>query len=315
MSGEFTKRFGVEFTDVAPGDYPEAYTHVENGRVWVNALWTDPDLFGQIYQNNTVANPLPGDIQNVVTGGQSNGRGRGDSSTSPDVTTNDAFEWNNATDGHVTLDDPVGVDGTAANTGSAWPQFAITFQKMTGLPICIIPCAVGGASVVYEADNSTNTWDPDISGNHYDDFAKSKIQGCEDWQNNNGWNPNILCWAWSQGEDETYDITGWDDTIAQDYITNTNTIFDRFNSDFDAPVFVAQTGYPKDGDRDGFAIVRKLQQHIVYPRDDAFMAWEGAKTLPDRGLMDPDTNLHYSQEGYNVMGKEMARAAVGLAHG
>lgn len=316
MTAAETKRRGVKFTDLAVGDYPDAYTHAEDGDVWVDPTRTDPSTFGTIYGNNTLANPLSGDIDVFMTGGQSNGRGRGDSTTSPDPTTGTAYEWNNSTDGLVAIDDPVGTDGTAANSGSAWPQFTITYQTLTNnRPVCIVPCAVGGASVVFEADNSSNTWDPDYSGEHYSDFAKQKVQDCLTWLGNNGYNPVLRGCLWSQGEDETYDITNWNDTIAQDYITNLNTIIDTFNTDFGAPFLVAQTGMPKDGDREGFALMRKLQQHIIYPRDDARMVWGGALHLPRDGLMDPDTNLHYSQAGYDKMGKEMARGVLGKIHG
>ena len=65
-----------------------------------------------------------------------------------------------------------------------------------------------------------------------------------------------------------------------------------------------RTGHRASGDTPGFAAVRAVQDSLPPP---AVMAYTGADTFPERGLMEDD--LHWAQGGLNEAGEAAAVVA------
>jgi len=258
----------------------------------------------------TVANS-GGRIDVFATGGQSNAKGIGDASKSPNPRSGTAFEFENATGNVVELDDPVGTGQYEASTGSAWPAFAEKYHARTGRKTAIIPTAVGGSSQV-QSVRPDNNWD---AGGDRRGAAVDIIDRGMDALRNEGFEPRLRGMLWSQGESDAQAITNGAITIG-DYKQAfsemlsyfRNNIRDRF------PLWLFQTGKPSTGDTSGFQKIRSAQADFPTTEQGVQMVSTVQKSFRDKGWIAPHqvstqevTILshvyHYSQRGYNVMGK------------
>ena len=249
-------------------------------------------------------------IDVFATGGQSNAKGIGDGSKSPDPQSGTAYEFENNTGNIVELDDSVGTGKYEAFTGSAWPAFAKKYHSRTGRNVAIIPTAVGGSAQVASVKN--NHWD---AGGPRRGAAVDIIGRGMDALRNEGFEPRLRGMLWSQGESDAQAITNGNLTIGEykrafsemvEYFRN--NIRDHF------PLWLFQTGKPSTGDSSGFRKVRAAQADFPATERDVQMVSTVQKNFPDKGLIAPHrvstqevTVLshvyHYSQRGYNVMGR------------
>lgn len=244
-----------------------------------------------------------------LVAGQSNARGTGVAAESPTPPDSAGYEWDN-TEFHE-LDDPVGPGGTVyeAKTGSAWPAFVTEYYEQTSRPVVIISRAVGGTACQSEAaDSSGNYWEPDGDSDLYPPAVT--------WTNNalTELPEASFCGVlWSQGEEDAYDMqSNVSGVSASGYESALRATIDGFQEDItetdDWTFWIFQTGHEAEtygGDSPEFQTIRDVQSRVASDRDDTAMAWTGAKDLPERGLM--LDRSHYTQEGYNEMGRRGAQ--------
>lgn len=76
------------------------------------------------------------------------------------------------------------------------------------------------------------------------------------------------------------------------------------------PFYISQTGASQGGDSLGYQKVRQAQDQVAQADPYTKIAFRGAVDFIARGMMQPGGSLHYLQEGYNEMGREMAKAVV-----
>ena len=93
---------------------------------------------------------LAQEIDVFAIAGQSNAVGEGNESSGPAVAAGTAYQFFKGT--ISSADDPVG----GASTGSAWPQFAISYNAATKRRIGLVPTAVGGTALIPE--NGWQIW-------------------------------------------------------------------------------------------------------------------------------------------------------------
>jgi hypothetical protein len=258
----------------------------------------------------TVAD-LSGRIDVFATGGQSNAKGIGDASRSPNPRSGTAYEFENATGNVVELDDPVGTGQYEAFTGSAWPAFAEKYYSRTGRKTAIIPTAVGGSAQVAGV-RENNHWD---AGGARRGAAVNIIDQGMNALRNEGFEPRLRGMLWSQGESDAQAITNGQITIG-DYKQAFSEMLGYFRNNIRNrfPLWLFQTGKPSTGDTTGFQKIRSAQADFPTTKRDVQMVSWVQKVFPDKGWIAPHqvstqevTILshvyHYSQRGYNVMGR------------
>ncbi len=191
--------------------------------------------------------------------------------------------------------------------GSAWPEFGRTFFELTGRKVCILNVAYGGASVVDR--DAWNTWG---EGGTHRATATGAYQACtaalgtkgEDWVEG-----GVL---WIQGEAETNMLRDGTTTI-EAFIQGTKNVFSFFRtltSTPALPIYMSQIAQYRGAFSDpvwwqATLDVRDAQVQVANEMDGVYMAFEGAKYFEDAGYM--SDNVHYSQKGYNILGKAFAR--------
>lgn len=244
-----------------------------------------------------------------VLAGQSNARGKGTSSGSPDVASGNAYEWKDSTTGLVDLDDPVGVDNfpnQQANTGSAWPAFAKEYYAQTSRKAVYVTYANGGSGQhpdTYDEVGGDNGWGEGTPNGTLDDNAQARLQDALNWLNNNGYNPTTWGVVWLQGERDADWIDDSKITKSQ-YKTAFKDHIDRWKTEFgsDFRFFIIQIGHLDSGDTKGFQDVRAAQSEVANARSDVDMVSTLQKDFPEQGKM--QDNYHYTQTGYNDAGTE-----------
>jgi carbohydrate esterase-like sialic acid-specific acetylesterase len=80
------------------------------------------------------------------------------------------------------------------------------------------------------------------------------------------------------------------------------------------PFYISQTGGPQAGDTLGYQKVRMVQDQIAQSDPYTRVVFRGAVDFITRAMMQTAT-LHYTQEGYNEMGRMMARNVVSAQAG
>lgn len=239
-----------------------------------------------------------------AVGGQSNAVGRGVSANSPDPSAGNAIEYRYDTDDiQDPLDDPVDGNSDAADTGSAWPQFAADYYSHTNRPIAIVGAARGNTAQFSGADAGNGNWDD--TGSLDDDlitYANNAISKIEA----QGHTVTFQGILWHQGERDADSITDGNMTKS-DYKTALENMIGRFRSEFGAemPFWLFEVGHETndsgyDGDSVGYQEVRAAQQEVVLAQDYTYLISDKQKDFPDDGLM--SDGVHYNQTGYNEMG-------------
>lgn len=247
--------------------------------------------------------------------GQSNARGKGEAADAPAVPDGVAYEWTG--EGLAHLEDPIGDDHSPGDPfGSAWPAFATTYHESTGRESTYVPAAVGGTALLAAVDGpASNHWDVTAESpllrravqRTWDCLSHLRATGDSD--------PVFRGVLWSQGEKDAQAID--DGTVgAPDYRSGLRELVRAFRREFDRPdlpVFVFQTGHAASGDTPGFEAVRGGQADLAAGDDAVHLVFDGTATFPDRGLMRDE--FHYTQAGYNEMGRVGAERVVAAIEG
>lgn len=191
--------------------------------------------------------------------------------------------------------DPTGYDPNAK--GSAWPAFCERMWTRYDTNTVIVNPAVGGSSELVEWSASGSLRAVALSG-------LSDCLEALDAINRPYEVSGILC---SVGEATSLLIEAGEAT-RQDHIDGLADLFSALRTGIgisDLPVFLGQTGLRvQTGDTPALRAVREAQIQYVANDPDAYMAWTGAKSLLQRGLMTNDA--HYKQAGYDEMGAAFA---------
>ena len=190
--------------------------------------------------------------------------------------------------------------------GSAWPEFGRTFFELTGRKVCVINTAYGGSGVTTA---NGNNWTASGSLRY---TARTQYQNLKSYLETNNIDYVLGGVIWIQGEAETLRIPEGRITV-EDYITGTKDIFTFFRTmseNENLPIFMSQIGYYRQAFSDPEIMqatleVQEAQLQITKEMSNVYMAFEGAKHFEDAGYM--SDSVHYSQKGYNIIGKAFAR--------
>jgi hypothetical protein len=240
-------------------------------------------------------------IDVFLVAGQSNARGKGDSSLSPKVIPGTAIQINS---GIITdANDPFGINisGSAeqSDSGSAWPSFGISYYNVSSRKICFIPSSQGGSSQTAAAEIAPyGTWD---TTGVLTDSAIARITNNMNALRNAGYNPVFKGVLWCQGETDALGINGALIT-QQAYIDAFKKMIRRFRQSLGAtmPFYIFRTGKWTSESDVGFASIRQAQQLVANSDSLTQIVFYNANDFQARGLMTDD--VHYNQIGYNEMG-------------
>lgn len=241
-------------------------------------------------------------IDVYIIGGQSNAQGMGDSTLSPVPQSGTALQW-----WALTLTpaiDPIG----NANTGSAWPSFAVTYFAATGRKICFVPSAVGGSAQSAAADDGAGNWDS--AGALYG-TSVSRAQAAMTALITAGYTPVFKGVLWSQGEKDAYQINASVISKAT-YKAALVAMIARYRavSEFGVsmPFYISTTGIgkPADGGDAGYAEVRAAQMEVAASDPLTRIVFRNGQDFYTRSGYIQGDLIHYKQIGYNEMGRDMA---------
>lgn len=245
-------------------------------------------------------------IDLYLVAGQSNAEGRGDQALSPAVDPAYGYEYvSGAT--VVSLDDPVG----GADTGSAWPAFANSMLAKRLHPLCITESAVGGTSLLAEAQEGNGDWSDTgtLTG-----LAITKAEDALDELTADGHTPTLRAILWHQGESDAANSALAAGALTTAYKAALLDLHDRFKVGLgEVPMCIFRLGTVASGDDTKYAAIRTAQDQACAEREDMIMAYTDTVNFPDWGFHS-DT-WHYTQAGLNLMGTEgadpIARALFG----
>jgi hypothetical protein len=260
------------------------------------------DEFG-IARFQAVGDPSKSNEVDVfVIYGQSNAAG-GTLITSGDpvqVPTDYGYKWdyaNNNGGGIQQLSDPTRKDGQQKI--SAWPAFGLQWGRLTGRPAVIVNMAEGGRTVLELSPGQVNGYFDDMIQATNDTISALTTAGKT---------INSLQMYWCQGENDIAD------TSLTDYITRLDDIWSNFDTNFTSytPKFYLSKiwGAVNNTDPEYWKKAEALgfeQVNATKTRDRWSCVFDKAPLFNRaNGLISPDDYVHYSQKGYNWMGKESA---------
>lgn len=229
--------------------------------------------------------------------GDSNGQGWGSSSLSPPIISGAAYQYyNNALTNKTS--DPIG----NANTGSAWPAFANTWYTLTGRKVCFIPMGIPASTMNATADGGFGNWD---STGTLLDTAIARTQRAMVVLSAAGYAPLFRGVLTGIGGNDALAINA--STINQAaYITSFTKFRARIRSAFGVktPIYIHQLGKQVTGTDAGHALIRAAQVLATNADSLTNIVFWNAQYFITRSLQ--TDQYHYSQSGYNEMGRIMA---------
>jgi len=223
----------------------------------------------------------------ILVAGQSNCVGKGDASLSSVGMPGTAWEYLFAGDSLVPLLDPVGkeeLNFQQAASGSAWPAFVETFNRLTGDTVIIVAAARGGSSNHVKAElHGMGTWSPTGQLLLFD-AAVTKVKAA---MRKTGLSLSAIVWI--QGERDANAINSGQ-LSAMEYRDSLKKLIQRFRSELGGhtPFFIVKTGYYRHHPQKGLDQVRAAQTHVAQHIEQVYIAFEHASTFFERGWMTDD---------------------------
>lgn len=195
----------------------------------------------------------------------------------------------------------------ACTTGSAWPAFARTIYALTGRKSIVLNVAYGGAAVTAP---SSNTW--------YGDNSEKRIVAAREYNaliqelKAKNINYELAGILWIQGEAEGGLLYRKQVTV-DDYVKGTQDVFKYLRNLTEKqtlPVYISVIGDYKKATtipeyQAAWEQIQQAQRNLPKLDNTIHVAYNGAHGFIKAGLMNDD--IHYSQEGYNLVGQGMAR--------
>ncbi|WP_323935501.1 sialate O-acetylesterase [Aeromonas caviae] len=225
--------------------------------------------------------------------GQSNAVGYAAGTDGFPVVNSRAKYWNYQTKRLENIIPGMKLSSGEVSTGHAWAAFANEYIRATGRRVIIIPCAKGGTAISNLAKGTSP----------YSAMATS-IANFEAYASANGLNILSRSLCFHQGETDMSDGTSHNS-----YISLLDNLLRDIRTDFSVEkTFIWRCGCPQNRTEESWYAIQSAQDYICQSYDWAVMAFGGcgAFTLGNGLLRE---GVHYTQNGYNVMGLHGARAA------
>ena len=263
----------------------------------VNCLTILLTIFLMIQANESMAQVV------FLVAGQSNAVGQGNQDSSIIDTSGNTFEYSIIENKLNTLHDPAGENWKnfeRANTGSFLPSFAATYAKHSRKKLVIVAAARGGSSCHEKAESGNmGTWSDSGRMKLFEDAVTKTKKAIALTNFRLG---GII---WCQGERDANAINSKQLTGEEYYRSLTNLIT-RFRKSFgsDIPFYIIQTGFYQNHEREGFDIVRKMQEKVTEYLPATFVIYKKAGDFEQQGWMKDE--IHYSQQGLNDIGEKTA---------
>ena len=226
-------------------------------------------------------------IHILVAYGQSNSAGRAiDIQNAPNVPQGWAYEWRANSQTAEQLAEPTRQD--SLGEGSAWSSFAIRFHELTGEKVVIVNAGMDGRKISKLTPNSN---DGSLAFGWINDAITY-------YQASNQYDIKSVSMVWLQGESDISRQTNLDD-----YFTDLEAIKAEFKSLHSLAEFYAvRVGYSTQHDceqkRHGYILGSKQINKSDKPVSNLSVS------IVEKGLM--SDSVHYSQEGYNMLGADIA---------
>ncbi|UPK82853.1 hypothetical protein LW139_09235 [Proteus vulgaris] len=184
------------------------------------------------------------------------------------------------------------------STGHAWAAFANEYIRKTGRKVLIIPCAKGESSIVELSKPLTP------SNTVYDKMISS-FNSAMIIANRDGISIGYKSILFHQGET---DMTLG--TKKQEYQNKLDQLIRDMRSDMGLDkCFLYRVGCPQNRKEMSWYAMQTAQDYLCQSYDWMVMAYSGCGTFTiGNGLL--REGVHYTQNGYNVMGHESAGAIV-----
>lgn len=269
---------------------------------------------------------LAADLDVFLIAGQSNGYGNGNAAQSVGVDAAHVLQyWSGAI---TPANDPVGnaAAGIGAMVGgSAWPSFGQTYYSVTGRAVLLVPGpAVGGTGQCASADMGTGF--SDVGNGNWDangplvSASLTSLQSALAAAQATGWTTYFRGVLWVQGENDGLAINAGTQTGA-DYRGCLSRTIARYQAAYPGSgFFIFRTGTILTTPDAGFAAVRQAQEDVAAPQitlsspaQTTRVVFRGALSFSVTGMM-ADT-AHYTQAGYNLMGRSGALSVVQFLQG
>lgn len=207
----------------------------------------------------------------------------------------------------VPLKDPT--NPRYSDRGSAWPAFARQFFEITGRKSVILNAAKGAS---YVTNHNANTWYGADDENDLRVIASTQYKACAAVLGTIGEDFELGGVLWIQGEAETTGVGNGTITVSE-YEMGTLDVFRFFRemTDIsDLPIFMSQIGSHRltltnESVAKGYREIWNAQEKIARNNANVYLAFSGAKYFLEAGMM--HDNVHYSHEGYRIVGEGMAR--------
>jgi len=235
-------------------------------------------------------------IDVFLIAGQSNAVGYGTSALSPAPTAGKVFKYTGSS--VVAATDPFG-----SGTGSAWPTFGNRYHALTGRAVGFVPAAVAGTGQVNNGDGAAN-WDTtgELWGN-----SVTSLNAAMTAFTAAGYTPTFKGVLWVQGETDA-GYVGNGTYSAQRYKDALSAMIARYRTQYGStmPFYIFRTGTAFN--YQGLAAVQAAQEQIATADPYTTIAFRGATYFG--GWNWTTSTVHYTQDGYNLMGRISAENVV-----
>ncbi len=256
-----------------------------------------------------VANSCEAPNQLFAFVGQSNMAGQGEKSESPVPAAGTAFEYHIQSDSIISLEDSVGEwwglpsnnnhKLSAAGSGSLLPAFAVEFNNRTGKKLTAIHAARGGAGWFYEFANFGN-WQP---GGQTMTAALHKIDA---GISRSGLPLTGIVFLGGETDVVTNFGNNFDEA---DFKEGMRKVMRTFRQKYNAPLYFILPGWttllPNEF-KDPATLEARRFMTEVYNEPEFSNFTRVIYSDISRDILNVDDPIHYSQEGYNTVGRNSA---------
>jgi lysophospholipase L1-like esterase len=225
-----------------------------------------------------------------MVAGQSNARGTGDYLLSESVG-DYSQEYDYFFDTLKPLSDPVGdkaLNFQESKTGSIVPSFVNSIYDCHKINTTIVHAARGGSSSLLWKNLLVNQSKTKL--NRAQELTGLPLSGV----------------IWIQGETDAFNIMQGASDLDL-YRNNLLSIINSYEENgIQVPFYIVEIGpYPKNADTNTyFDSIRYVQHEVASSEENVFIAYDRTNLFSQLNLMQED-GIHYSQQGYNLIGREL----------
>lgn len=189
------------------------------------------------------------------------------------------------------------------STGHGWAEFVNEYVRLTGRKCVIMSCGLGGQSLASLSK----------PGTIYSQMATA-VASCKATIASAGLSLGKVYSIFNQGEqDLKIGTSKWS------YKLSLVTLVNDMKADFQLDAFFFQlVGSPRVGfgNEGQLSNIQLSQKEICIEQSNTYLASEAAASFTTgSGLMQGADGVHYTQQGYNLLGRETARAVADVVRG